>query len=55
MNACQVIERISHLNQRKMRKSTVARKNRTVPTAAVVMTDDDGGDEGAEEDLSGKY
>ena len=58
VNACQMIERISHLNQRKMRKSTVARKTRTAPRVAAVITDGDGGDEDdddEDEDLSGKY
>ena len=36
-----------------MRKSTVARKTATLPTAAAVSTDDE--DEGEDEDLSGKY
>ena len=46
-----MIERISHLNQRKMRKITVARKTATLPTAVAISTDD----EDEDEDLAGKY
>ena len=51
-----MIERISHPNQRRTRKSMVARKTATVPTDAAVITDeDDDDDEDDDEDLAGKY